>query len=601
MRQAAAALLLAAAVAARASEVQVPIRLDFPFVRQALVTQVFNEPGEKAAIWKDEAGCSWLDLFEPAVDGAGERLRITSRGEARIGTAVGSRCLVLLSWKGILETFAEVGLEQTVLTFRVADSHVYDEQHRKRLLTGRVWDLVKGYAHPRLASLRIDVGRPFDELRAWLPLVLPGSAEETDRLLASLVLGEPHVAAGGVAVTATFAVEPRPPGSTLPSEPVPSADELARWEAALRRWDAFHTFVAKHFARDATGDLRRAVADVLLDARHDILAALAPPTPGAPDPVPDLFVRTWERLAPVLRDIAPGLPLETALQYVSFITAADALAALTQMGPQIGLDLSADGLRRLARMIAPATGDDPLTYSLDVDPELRALFGFGPPLPPPEISDDPALDLGASLTPRAWAAVPRDAIVRLNRWTPGREDLGEYLALVRDLLVDVREAVLGRAALAAEFEPLFRHLVPATAWQESCWRQFVRRGGRLVPLTSPVGAVGIMQVNQHVWRGLYDVRGLRGDTAYNARAGAEILHHYLADHAVAKGEHRQPGGTDNLARATYAVYNGGPAHRTRYRNRNASRALRRIDEAFWEKFVAVRAGREMEVARCFGP
>jgi len=140
----------------------------------------------------------------------------------------------------------------------------------------------------------------------------------------------------------------------------------------------------------------------------------------------------------------------------------------------------------------------------------------------------------------------------------------------------------------------------ASAWQESCWRQFVRRGGKLTTLRSPVGSVGIMQVNERVWRGAYDRRGLVGDIAYNARAGSEILLHYLRDYAIDKGEQRQPGGITNLARATYAIYNGGPGHLTRYRVRGTKRSLAAIDDAFWEKYQAVQQGRELEVARCWG-
>jgi len=88
--------------------------------------------------------------------------------------------------------------------------------------------------------------------------------------------------------------------------------------------------------------------------------------------------------------------------------------------------------------------------------------------------------------------------------------------------------------------------------------------------------------------------------AYNARAGAEILLHYLRDYAIARGEHRKDGGIGNLARATYAVYNGGPRHLTRYRSRATPRSLKAIDEGIWEKFVAVQQGRELEVARCYG-
>ena len=31
-----------------------------------------------------------------------------------------------------------------------------------------------------------------------------------------------------------------------------------------------------------------------------------------------------------------------------------------------------------------------------------------------------------------------------------------------------------------KFAPVYRPLVPAVAWQESCWRQFVERGGKLI-------------------------------------------------------------------------------------------------------------------------
>ena len=171
---------------------------------------------------------------------------------------------------------------------------------------------------------------------------------------------------------------------------------------------------------------------------------------------------------------------------------------------------------------------------------------------------------------------------------------------MRDLLTELAGKVLDGAGLPAPLHRHYGHLVLATAWQESCWRHFVRKQGRLAPLRSPVGALGLMQVSPHVWRGVYDLAGLRDDVAYNGRAGSEILLHYLEDHALAKGEDRSPGGTDNLARAAYAAYNGGPRHLTRYRTPSTPRRLRRIDAAFWEKYEAVRAGRELEVARCFG-
>ncbi|HBZ68568.1 MAG TPA: lytic transglycosylase domain-containing protein, partial [Deltaproteobacteria bacterium] len=99
-----------------------------------------------------------------------------------------------------------------------------------------------------------------------------------------------------------------------------------------------------------------------------------------------------------------------------------------------------------------------------------------------------------------------------------------------------------------------------------------------------------MQVNEHVWRGFYDLRGLRADVGYNSRAGSEILLHYLTDYAIEQGEDAKTGREDNLARATYAAYNGGPGQLRRYRQKTTRRSLRKIDEAFWRRYQAVERG-----------
>jgi len=82
-------------------------------------------------------------------------------------------------------------------------------------------------------------------------------------------------------------------------------------------------------------------------------------------------------------------------------------------------------------------------------------------------------------------------------------------------------------------------------------------------------------------------------------AGAEILLHYLRDYAIKRGEHTATGSVDNLARATYAVYNGGPGHLRRYR-KPTKRSLREIDESFWEKYRRIKQGDALAVAECFG-
>jgi hypothetical protein len=59
----------------------------------------------------------------------------------------------------------------------------------------------------------------------------------------------------------------------------------------------------------------------------------------------------------------------------------------------------------------------------------------------------------------------------------------------------------------------------------------------------------------------------------------------------------QPGG--NLAGATYSAYNGGPGQLGRYRNAKTPAVWKKVDDAFWTKFRAVSAGREMSVKDCY--
>jgi hypothetical protein len=101
---------------------------------------------------------------------------------------------------------------------------------------------------------------------------------------------------------------------------------------------------------------------------------------------------------------------------------------------------------------------------------------------------------------------------------PKRAELDDYATRVGKLLGDTAAAELQQADLAAPYDAVYRDLVPATALIESCWHQYVVRHGKVTYLRSASRSVGIMQINQRVWRGFYDVERLRWSTAYNVRA-----------------------------------------------------------------------------------
>ena len=624
------------ATTSAASEVRVPLQLDFAFMRELLVQRAFTDPEQTARVFSDGVGCNRATLLRPEVGANDGRLEVTSEVDASFGTLVVGFCLFPVSWRGRVESQLEPWLDPAapLVHFRVVDSRIAERDGSAAGAAGMLWDWVKRYIHPRLELLAIDLSLPVGDLRAVLPLFLAEDERaRAEELVASLALEGAIVSDGGVSVTLRLTPQlgSAPPASAGP-EPELTPEEIEVFRAELERWDGFVTFVVKEAGRETSDPaLREQLLEVLLDARHRVIELLEAPGSAGADPVRALFLSTWRRLAGTLRALGAQLGDREALRWLGFVAAADALTALDALGPEMGIEISADGLRRLARIVAPDDSGDPLATPADVDPELRQSLGFGAPLPLPEPEPTPEEErepapppptsslarrlLQAFLEPRIWlvgsahAATVRDGaakapsaeeLVKLNRWVPTRDELGVYLPLVRRLLRDSARATERAKPLAPAYRKLYADLQLATAWQESCWRQYVRIQGTIRPLRSRAGALGLMQVNARAWRGFYDAPALASDIAYNGRAGSEILLHYLVDLALARGEQRRAGGVENLVRASYAAYNGGPRHLARYRRERTPKSLRKIDASLFRKYEAVRDGHELEVARCFG-
>ena len=363
--------------------------------------------------------------------------------------------------------------------------------------------------------------------------------------------------------------------------------------ADWRQWDSFLTNVVKQLGQDLGEPRREQLRDLFLNSRYELVQRISS---GSSDPVPGLFIDTWNRLGPILKQALPELPRQTATQYTTFISAMDGVAALGGFAQGFGLlRVTPDALRSASALLGTGAAD-PLAYTLDVDAGLRTLLGFSGALPPPRVSQSVERGrLGSWFVTPAFAK--EDDTDRLNQWVPEAPELARYLVEVRKLLTQASAGALAKVKLAPQHHPLYRQIVFAAAWQESCWRQFVKKGEKLTPLASATGDVGLMQVNRNTWRGLYDVNGLTTDINYNSAAGSEILLYYLSRYAVRKKEDAQPGG--HLARATYSAYNGGPGQLGRYRNAKTPDTWKKVDQAFWTKFRTVSAGQELQVKNCY--
>ncbi len=286
-----------------------------------------------------------------------------------------------------------------------------------------------------------------------------------------------------------------------------------------------------------------------------------------------------------------------------FLAAGDALTAIEAAAPAAGLDFSADGLRRLARSLAPSYGGDPLEYSDAADPRLQELFRLRDPDGPPrrlrrKPPAGPRSWLGPWLGPRAAHAEEadewRELSERLDRWVPTPSELPYYREIVERLLSLAAERSFDEEALGARYEALFENLVKAVAWQESCWRQFVRSRSGVVPIQSSTGDFGMMQINVRVWRGFFNPVKLRWSAGYNAGAGTEILWQLLGRYGVREGRER----LDNAARSSYSAYHGGPRRYQRYRTPDAPPQMQLIDQAFWDKYQALSSGQAGDRVLC---
>lgn len=578
-----------------AETVVVPIKLEYPLMRQLMRNQLFNTPDGSAEVLHDPSGCNKIFLTNPELSEHQQKLEIKTYLKASIGAAVFGGCTNLFNWEGNARFLAVPVILPGARAVKLKILSIQLYTPRGELVnSGRLWELANAQLQSLLSRYVIDLNPSLDELNKLLPSILDRrSAEQLSTITNSLRLTAIAIENDGINVDLSMQIDRLPPSNQ--PEAVFSEEEMQELEAKWQMMDAMLTLAVKHYAAATHLQvLREALFEILLDARYRLRDALAMPVSQVDDPVRHWFIESWQRLGPVLRQISAETPAQDSMSLISLLTAANVLEALDKLGPSIGLDISADGLRRMGRMLINQPGIDPLYYDEAVDPELRKLFN----LPSSPEQGEPA-GFNFNLWPigNAWAAI---ASQRLNLWVPRKAELPEYLPLIRDMLMASARAKAKEESLPAANSKLYQDLVLTAAWQESCWRQFVIEKAKVVPLRSKSGDAGLVQINERVWRGLYDIQKLRWDISYNAEAGAEILLKYLVDYALKKDEHKHSGGQDNLARAAYSAYNGGPSQISRYRNPRAVSSAKKIDAAFWEKYQLVKQGNEYQVAECLG-
>jgi hypothetical protein len=601
-----AALCLGSPQAARAESVRLPVTLGYPFLRASLIQSAFTGPGQTAVAAEKDAGCTLITLSDPRVGQEDGRLVVTVRTRLTAGVSIWGKCLQPVEWQGQVRLFQRVWVDPESLRLRVRteDSRVLDPQGEPTVVAELVWSLIREHVHGFLDQFTVNLRPPVQDLDTQLPLLFrPGMRREVRKWLATLRPAGARVEARAVRADLVMEVEP-PPARPRAEPPAPLSP--AERDALVAYWEAWDAYLVHQLVALAKERVSREDADelflVLLENRHGFLEALRSPRLSR-DLVREQFLAAWQRLAPLLRRYLLDEPSPHLLNYLAFFTAGDALEVLDRLGPHLGLEISREGLMRLARLVKAADYFPELEYGYGVDRELRELLRLGEPPAggaPPVVEqplEEPAGGLGW-LVGAAWAAAPPPPPKDISHWRPPTQgEAAPYLARVEKVLQAAVDDTLDDSGLAARWNDFFQRLILASAWQESCWRQFHHRDGRLTYLVSYNNtSVGLMQINERVWRGMFEVHSLRWDIGYNARAGCQIMENYLRRYALKRlGRQAQP---DLLARTVYAMYNGGPGQVKGFPRRLQKGDLHLSDRLFWKKYQAVKAGDLHKVAGC---
>lgn len=335
-----------------ADQRSIPVQIDYSLIKKVLLTQVYKGLNNSAELWNDRHGCGHLTLSNPELNGQQGQVRMINQVDAKVGTQLGGQCLTLLEWSGTLETLQQPTLDgsNSVLKFPITKATAYDPQGRQ-LTIDKLQDLIKRFAEPKLSEVKIDLNESRRNIEHTLTGFLPKeNIAEVQTLLNSLKFNNVQAGDNGINVKLQFDA----PNKLAPKKPEPAfnAAEQQQWQAAWQQWDEFLSSAIKQATNDTQSpEVRETLMEILMDSRAAFQAGLKDQGNTDKDPVRVFFTDTWVRLSPVLKTIGNELPGAQSLKYLTFIAATDVIYELESIGAPFGLDISSDGLRRLARLL----------------------------------------------------------------------------------------------------------------------------------------------------------------------------------------------------------------------------------------------------------
>lgn len=423
-----------------ADEVEIPLLAETTHLQSA-ISRVLELDDKGQSTLRNDL-CNQLELSDVQVAGDGDKLSVGMALTATTGAHVLGVCRGPKPWLGRLALKLTPQVTESGLAIEfVPDSiELSRPDNSPGLLSKPVKLIADALVLPRMKSVKVDLAGPLNNLDELIEQLLGPDGEPS--LVERSHISRIQTEETGVRAWLAFQVQP-PETADVSPEPILDDNELAEWQTLEDELDGFLTTIITMLAQSTDSRaLRLELFAVLLDARHAIAEALTIDDPES-DPVRELFLSSWDRLRPLM-GILEGLDtpgLEVDFRLAAFLAGGDALRALDALGPEYGLEITRDGLRRLARLLMAESVPPSFTpLPLEVDPEFRDLFGFNsegkPELQPMPLSEQITGSLGrvgSWLMPAAHADSINPAEA-LKGMVPKPGNLDTYLELVARLL-----------------------------------------------------------------------------------------------------------------------------------------------------------------------
>ena len=334
-----------------AREIDVPVPLDYRLIRNVVVSQLFTGENETARLWKDGKDCSFLDLSDPRLGGSNGQVKINNNVRFQLGTKLAGKCMTLIKWNGILETLQKPTLDKTgnVLSFPVTHINAFDSSGQN-LNIDQLQDLLRKVVAPRLADLKIDLNESRgDIVKTLLPYVPTENSEQLYDAVNSLRFNSVSADANSILISLGLTANVKPADSALVA---PFSDnELQQWKAIWQDWqDALnHNIDQLPIAEELATNrdtLHKTLQKAGIAFEKGLTANIAD---NGVDPVRRFVNESWDEFAPLLRTASKQFPGAEGLRYLTLIAATDLMYQLESIGSPFGLEISANGLRKIAR------------------------------------------------------------------------------------------------------------------------------------------------------------------------------------------------------------------------------------------------------------